>query len=76
MALIGPVISGTYAFGTRLHTNASSALALLGDRLRVNKKSAAGFDRAWIWVGCCCPNGQRTVIFARSHRGLSCFGVG
>jgi hypothetical protein len=29
-------------------------------------KNAADFDDAWIWVGCCCSNGQRTVAFVRS----------
>jgi hypothetical protein len=45
MALIGPVISGTYAFGTRLHTNASSAFALLGNSSgsRVNEKKRGWF---------------------------------
>ncbi len=29
-----------------------------------------------MFVGCCCPNGQRTVAFARSQTGSGCFGLG
>jgi hypothetical protein len=40
------------------------------------QKSAASFDGEWIWVGCCCPNGQRTVDVGRSLGDLAVLALG